>query len=419
VKILHVTPSFHPAYVYGGPTRSVYELCSALADSGCEVKVLTTDANGSNAVLDVDTSQEVTLREGLSVRYCHRIMDVSVSPALLKALGGYISRCDVVHLTAVYSFPTIPVLAVCKTLGKPIVWSPRGMLQRWRGTSRPWLKTVWERVCKSVSPKDMVLHFTSEGEQRQSLARFTGFRSVVIPNCINVHSIVPRHNQRKDGAVLNLLYLGRIHPIKGLENLVEACNLLARDTSFGAWRLSIAGDGEATYMSSLRNRILAAGLDAQVAMIGAVSGQAKSDVLANADLLIAPSYNENFGMVVAEALAHGVPVVASTGTPWQRVEEVGCGLWVDNSPCSLAEAIKCAAGMPLSEMGAKGRQWIERDFSGPRVGARMMELYRRLVEETSTGRSETRRNRKLEPLQVEIPTTGGSADCAGREVAVR
>src|SRR5438874_1970191 len=114
LKVLHVSPSFYPAIVYGGPTYSVYALCRSLVNQACQVRVLTTDANGPNAVLAVNTRDEVEASPGLMVRYCHRVADVSVSPTLLRLLAGYISWADVVHLTAVFSFPTIPTLFACK-----------------------------------------------------------------------------------------------------------------------------------------------------------------------------------------------------------------------------------------------------------------------------------------------------------------
>src|SRR5438132_6427361 len=171
LKILHVTPSFYPAIVSGGPTYSVYALCRSLAKCGQEVRVLTTNANGPDSVLDVNTSGDVRIASELRVRYCHRVADVSVSPTLLRLLGPYISWADVVHLMAVYSFPTIPTLAACRMLGRPLVWSPRGMLQRWEGMKRPYLKTLWESVCRITAPKRIMLHATSEEEAKESAKR--------------------------------------------------------------------------------------------------------------------------------------------------------------------------------------------------------------------------------------------------------
>ncbi|MGH7887676.1 MAG: glycosyltransferase, partial [Candidatus Binatia bacterium] len=137
MKILHVVPSFYPAHVYGGPIESVYALCRHIVRQGCEVRVLTTDANGLDRVLDVETDRETTLAENLRIRYCRRLARHSVSMELLGRLGESVCWADVVHLTAVYSFPTMPTLLACKLFGKPLIWSPRGALQRWHG-SKSW-----------------------------------------------------------------------------------------------------------------------------------------------------------------------------------------------------------------------------------------------------------------------------------------
>src|SRR5262245_17240799 len=121
MRVLHVTPSFYPAFVYGGPTYSVYALCRVLVGCGDSLRVLTTDANGPMSVLDVDTTENVEISSEFLVRYCHRVADVSVSPRFLTLLAPYIRWADVVHLMAVYSFPTIPTLAACKMMGKPLV----------------------------------------------------------------------------------------------------------------------------------------------------------------------------------------------------------------------------------------------------------------------------------------------------------
>src|SRR2546427_9907922 len=113
LRVLHVVPSFFPARAYGGPTESVYRLCRHLAAAGADVRVLTSNADGRDAVVDVDTAREVELAPGLRVRYCARVARHSVSPTLLSLLPARLRWCEVVHLTAVYSFPTIPTLALC------------------------------------------------------------------------------------------------------------------------------------------------------------------------------------------------------------------------------------------------------------------------------------------------------------------
>src|SRR5262249_10922099 len=105
-------------------------------------------------------------------------------------------------------------------------------------------------------------------------------------------------------------------------------------------------------------------------------------------LCVVPSFTENFCNVIAESLARGVPVIASKGTPWQRVNEIGCGLWVDNDPESLAGAIQRARWMQLSEMGERGREWMQRDFSWPGVAEQMHRQYQTLLMVAGTNEVE-------------------------------
>ena len=106
----------------------------------------------------------------------------------------------------------------------------------------------------------------------------------------------------------------------------------------------------------------------------------KRDIFQRTEVLVLPSHSENFGNVVAEALAYGVPVIASRGTPWSRLEEKGCGLWVSNDPKTLAAAIEDISKMPLEEMGQRGREWMQQEFSWPSIAAAMIETYREMLQ---------------------------------------
>jgi len=374
MKVLHVVPSFYPAFHYGGPITSVYELCAGLVRQGCEVRVLTTDANGLGSVLDVAKDAPVTLPPGVSVRYCPRIFRHSVSPALLRMLLPSLRWADLVHLTAVYNFPTLPTLAACRWLEKPLVWSPRGALQRWQNSRRPGLKAGWESVCRRLAPPEMMLHVTSEQEASESVAKFPGTDAAVIPNGVEI----PSAAEHRDGSGrLRLLFLGRIDPKKGVENLLAACQRLRNLDR--PWSLAIAGSGDAAYRAGLQENARRLGLLEQVSFLGEVRGSAKADLFAESDLAVFPSHTENFAMVVAEALAHGVPVVASKGTPWSGVEAHGCGFWVENDPATLAATIERISRMPLREMGERGRRWMEQEFAWETVARRMLELYGKLL----------------------------------------
>lgn len=371
MKILHVSPSFYPAFYYGGPTYSTFRLCKAVADHGCDVRVLTTNANGPDA-LEVDTTIDVRLDSNFSVRYCRRVSPESVSLELLTVLPSYVRWADLVHLTAVYNFTTFPSLLGTRLAGKPLIWSLRGGLLRWTKSRRRTLKGAWELACRMLAPKHTVLHATSQQEADSSSIRFPRARTVVIPNGVDL----PARVDRTKSSTFRLLYIGRLDPIKGIENLIEACALLATREPHLLWSLTIAGAGDADYTRRLADLVQQRHLGMRISFIGHVQGAQKTGLFGNSDVTIVPSHSENFGIVVAESLAHGVPVIASKGAPWSGLESRGCGFWVDNSPPTLASTLSRIKSMDTEEMGRRGRIWMEHEFAWDRIANRTIEVYK-------------------------------------------
>jgi glycosyltransferase involved in cell wall biosynthesis len=181
------------------------------------------------------------------------------------------------------------------------------------------------------------------------------------------------------GGNLRLLYLGRLHPIKGIENLFKAIKLLDDDNI----TLTICGNGDENYSMRLQELAHELALERCVSFKGHVEGVNKLEAFRHADVCILPSFSENFGMVVAESLAHGIPVIASQGTPWQDVEKHGCGLWVENQPEALANSIRRVRKMDLPMMGRTGRHWMNASFGWGAIGSRVFDVYEGLLARQS------------------------------------
>lgn len=376
MKVLHVTPAFYPARNWGGFAHSVPGLCDALArNPEVELRVLTTDSDGPK------TPERISVKAfpqkfpaGYEVYYCRRVFAQSVSPGLLMRLWAMAHWADVVHLTAAYSFPTIPTLLVCRILRKPVVWSPRGALQRWQGTTRGRAKSVWEKLCNALcDPQRVILHTTSEEEKSESWPRIPRTQALVIHNGVNLPELNGGRSQRNGS--LRLLYLGRLHPIKGIENLLRA---LARIQ--GEVNLTLCGDGDVRYRHSLESLVSRLSLTDRVSFRGAIDEATKARQFREADLCVVPSFKENFSLVVAESLSYAVPVIVGDGTPWKKVEQIGCGRSVRNTPDELAKAIEALSDAPLSAMGLRGRDWMQREFRWDVVAQEMIATYRELIE---------------------------------------
>ena len=348
-----------------------------------QLRVLSSDAAGPSLScrLAVSVTEPTRYPQGYDVYFCRRVLGSEIAPRLLSRLLGLVRWADVIHLTAAYSFSTLPTLLVCRLLGKPVVWSPRGALlatHEWQGARRRSLKLVWDQLCNAiVTGGRCVLHVTSEQERMASLARIPHVSARVIRNGVDFPIVLPQREWCPGGR-MRLIFIGRLDPQKGIENLLNALGLLRGEEL----SLEICGTGEATYVQELKALVKQLRLDKRVEFVGHVNAENRFAAFMRADLCVTPSHKENFAMVVAEALAHGVPVIASTGTPWRGVIERGCGAWVDNSPETLASAIHGMRYRPLAEFGQRGRCWMGSDFSWEVVAEEMYELYKSICATT-------------------------------------
>ena len=178
------------------------------------------------------------------------------------------------------------------------------------------------------------------------------------------------------------LFLGRIHPVKGLLDLVHGWAKVSSQWSEVSgqsnWRVVIAGRGEAGHVEEVKVEIRKLKLETSFEFVGPVEGDAKWSLYHSADLFVLPSHSENFGIVVAEALACGVPVITTKGAPWECLQTHRCGWWTDIGVAPLAAVLRDAMSRTdaeRQEMGQRGRAWMERDFSWAGVAAKMKTVY--------------------------------------------
>jgi len=198
----------------------------------------------------------------------------------------------------------------------------------------------------------------------------------MIPNGIDLKEF-PKEEPVKLNAPKKILFLSRIHPKKGIENLIDAWSLLNKNIRKN-WIIEIVGNGKQSYIDSLKENVKKKQLQAQISIKPPVFGPAKIKLFRNASVFVLPTFSENFGVVVGEALASYTPAVTTKGAPWEDLQKYNCGWWIDIGVQPLQEALEEAMHTKeseLLEMGKNGRQLIEEKYSIESVATQMLELY--------------------------------------------
>lgn len=380
MRILHVIPTYVPAYRYGGPIKSVHGLCQSLVKLGHEVHVFTTNVDGPHN-LDVKLNRPVDV-DGVKVWYFPStyLRRLYWAPAMSKKLREKIRYFEIVHLHSLFLWPTWTAARCAARHGIPYLLSPRGMLVKDLIEKRGyWRKTLWINLIeRHTMAAASALHATSDleaDEAKKFELRLPPI--IVVPNGIeaadtNNNQLSPTIKEIIQKQNL-ILYLGRISWKKGLERLVKAMVHVPRG------HLIIAGNDDEDYTRKLKQLIDQNNLNARVTFVGLVDGQNKNALLNAAKMLVLPSYSENFGNVVVEAMQVGCPVVITPEVGLAHiVEEAGAGIVSQGEPELLAEAInKLFNDVKLrSQMSDSGRKLVETCFSWDVVGREMQEHYR-------------------------------------------
>ena len=378
MKVLHVIPGL--SRDSGGPSRSVQGLVAGLNAAGIEtwlmalVKGEEPWVDGVTHFINGEPFEEVVER---------------ISP-------------DIIHLHCIWSPAVHRCAVICRRKGIPYVIAPRGMLEPW-SLRQKWLK---KRIARWVyQDRDLkcaaALHATAESEAEQF--RRLGFKNPVIvsPNGVNVpKNFEPRNtrNTRK-----RVLFVSRMHPKKGVMELVEAWKLVVSGQrlvvsehggSVDDWCCelvyTVSGELERAYELKVKARVKELGLEDRVVFTGALNDDEKWAAYARADVFALPTYSENFGIVVAEALWAGVPVITTKGTPWGELETAKCGKWIDlpsegSSPSAwpaLVAALREMMSLSDDErrqMGANGRRLVEEKYTWAAVVKEMVKGYEFVV----------------------------------------
>ena len=381
MRILHVIPGIAPRY--GGPSTAIGPMCAALNRlPGLEVELATTDANGADTRLT-----KADLPEGFVTHLFPKTFSErwKYSAGLRRWLGRHTSAYDLVHIHAVWSFACSAAGAAARRVGVPYVIRPAGMLSsytwsRGLGSKRVywWL---WERrtMCHAAA-----FHATSTEEAREIEAVRPGARATVIPNGVeeaawNV-AADPQALRKLCGPLAGdrpiVLFLSRLHPKKGITDLLLPALARVPDAF-----LALGGGPDphaAGHLEQIRQQIERLGLQGRVAVLGPVPPEQRWQLFDGAAALVLPSRSENFGIVVAEAMARGCPVIVSNAVQAaEHVSAAGAGQVIPLDAAALAEALApLGAGISLRTQGEAGRRYAAAHFRWDKIAEQILELYR-------------------------------------------
>jgi glycosyltransferase involved in cell wall biosynthesis len=381
LRILHVVPTYYPAVRYGGPIRSVQALCAALVRCGHHVSVYTTNIDGDRHSA-VPLGRPVDL-EGVSIHYFSvpALRRLFWSPGLSVKLRKTVSEFDLVHLHSIFLWPTYVAARAARRAGVPYVMSPRGMLvgdiirRKSRLVKSAWIGLIERRSLAQAA----ALHVTAqiEGDEAKAMGlRLPGV--FCVPNGVSWPSTHPglAAGPFRDVPRPYALFLSRINRKKGLDRLIRAWAGVPQLT------LIVAGNDDENYLPEVSALAGSRGVTDRVRFVGPVSDEHKWALYENAEMFILPSYSENFGNVVAEAMAMGCPVIVTPDVGLaQLVRETGAGVVTSGEPEILSRVI---ADLHHDEvrrkrLGSRGRQTAIERLSWDGVAAQMEAEYARIL----------------------------------------
>lgn len=371
-NVVHVLAN--ASFEAGGPSRSVARLCRELAQDPSTRVALVTGLVGTQ-------EPPGTIAHDVDAHVAHYNTHLTslIATKQTKMLAEVLKQqpAAVVHLHSLWHPALSRALRLAKRLSTTTILSPRGTLE-------PWAMN-WHRRRKMIAlhlyqQADLaaVDGFVATSDSEAEHIRALGLNQpvAVIPNGIDIQpqkteaaGLLKAQNPRRR----ILLSLGRIHPQKGLKNLVIAWSLVRP----ADWELHIAGTDEVGHQSELVELVSELRLDSQVVFRGPVLDEAKASIYEEASAFVIASHSENFANVVTEALSFGLPVIATWGTPWRNLETRASGWWVASTPEALATAIRelvQAKDADRALMSSAARNLASEYAWGP-IAAELMAFY--------------------------------------------
>lgn len=365
MNILHTIAS--TAESHGGTSRTVTQLCSSLALRGENVRLLTVSSPGDRLLLPDDGVKSVLAEAPKGMRRLvgphHGFADVLMDMVRKDAP-------EIIHDHGAWLSTNRAAARIARSREITLAVSTRGMFSPWalrNGLAKK--RLAWHAYQRRLLRGAAMLHATSDAEVTD-LRRLGMTQPIaLVPNGV----VIPPNTAARASSRRAVL-LSRLHPVKNIEALLRAWHRVRPR----GWTLHLVGHDRDGYSATIRRIISELKIGDDVVLAGPVDEPAKWSAYAAAELFVLPSHSENFGMAIAEALASGLPVITTTGTPWGVIAQEACGWWVAPSVDGIAAALAAATSLSTEErasMGARGREIVRTRFSWQRAASEMMQAY--------------------------------------------
>ena len=374
----------------GGPSRSVPMFVRGLALEGVDITLMVIKSDDMNLHALNGTTAKVHL---LPVNYTRKDLELFVAK----------EKFDIIHGQSIWEPLFHQMRLVANMFNIPYILTPRGALEPWSLQHKKWKKKIARWLYQDRDLRSCACIYTTAEMEAMNIRKL-GFMNPIsiIPNGIDISSYPCRSDKSK--VKKQILFLSRIHKKKGIEVLIQAFNKLCNEYCEAKdWSVVIVGNGEANYINQLKHFVLKLGLQNSIHILPPVFGEAKTDLYHESSVFCLPSYSENFGMVVAEAMSCGVPSITTNGTPWQFLngdvctmgvnldnlgEDKRTGWCIDLDVDNLKNILREVIFMPESELyalGQKASQVVNENFNYQNVAKKNRILYEWII------------NRKLKP----------------------
>ena len=381
MTILQIVPSYKPAYVYGGPIYSVGALCEAQAASGNEVFVFTTNANGAKN-LDI-VLEKVQYVNKVGIIYFPRITGdhTHASPKLWLALFKDAKKYDVVHLHSWWSVLMMGCAWILWLRGVRFVFSPRGMFSNYsfNHNINPIKKGIFFGLLSKPFLKNQIFHATALSEEKEIKDLFSKDAKVfTLPNLLNFPELsVDLIEKHSPDNKINLLFISRIDRKKGIEILLKAIQQFKFLQV--PVKLTVIGSGSDDYLNELKHLANSLTITENIIWKGSVEWNAKFDDILAADILVLPSYNENFANIILETLYAGRPVIVSKYVGLcDYVSTHNMGWVIDTNPNEIVVSVKeyIANKEEWQSKALQMHNQIKKDFNSEKLAESYINQYK-------------------------------------------